>query len=95
MSIPNNIQVVDSNKTIEPVEVTLAELLAEENNALNNSKPAIKYANRLVKIRQVVKSASYIKGNPRFYGLIQNNGEGKDTLTYSYNTRKKLQLSQR
>ena len=86
LSIPNNIQVVDSNKTIEPVEVTLAELLAEENNALNNSKPAIKYANRLVKIRQVVKSASYIKGNPRFYGLIQNNGEGKDTLTYSYNT---------
>ena len=86
LSIPNNIQVVDSNKTVEPVEVTIAELLAEENNALNNGKPAIKYANRLVKIRQAVKSASFIKGNPRFYGLIQNNGEGKDTLTYSYNT---------
>ncbi len=86
LSIPNNIQVVDSNKTVEPVEVTIAELLAEENNALNNGKPAIKYANRLVKIRQVVRSASYIKGNLRFYGLIQNNGEGKDTLTYSYNT---------
>ena len=86
LSIPNNIQVVDSNKTVEPIEVTIAELLKEENDAINNGKPAIKYANRLVKLRKVVKSASYVKGNPRLFGLIQENGEEKDTLTYSFNT---------
>ena len=86
LSIPSNIQIVDSNKTIAPVEVTIAELLAEENNAINNGRPAIKYANRLIKIKNVVKSTSYIKGNPRFYGLIQDNGTTKDTLTYSMST---------
>ena len=85
LSIPSNIQIVDSNKTIAPVEVTIAELLEEENNAINNGRPAIKYANRLVKIRQVVKSASWIK-TPKNYALIQNNGTTKDTLIYSTNT---------
>ncbi|MEE1090024.1 MAG: chitobiase/beta-hexosaminidase C-terminal domain-containing protein, partial [Paludibacteraceae bacterium] len=86
LSVPSNIQVVDSNKTVEPVEVTIAELLAEENNAINNGKPAIKYANRLVKIRQAKRSASWLKNNARLYGLIQNNGEKQDTLTYASNT---------
>ena len=86
LTIPNNIQVVDSNKTVEPVEVTIAELLAEENNAINNGKPAIKYANRLVKIRQAKRSTSWLKNNARLYGLIQSNGEKQDTLTYASNT---------
>lgn len=86
LSIPNNIQVVDSNKTVEPVEVTIAQLLEEENNALNNGRPAIKYANRLITIRQAKRSASWIKNNPRLYGLIQSNGEKQDTLTYASNT---------
>ena len=86
LSIPNNIQVVDSGKTVEPIEVTIAELLKEEDDAINNGIPATKYANRLVKIRKITKTASWVKNNPRFYGLIQNNGEEKDTLIYSTNT---------
>ena len=86
MSIPNNLTVIDSLKTLEPVEVTIEELLKEEYDAINNSRPAIKYANRLVKITKVKKSASWVKNNPRFFGLIQENGADKDTLIYSTNT---------
>ena len=86
LSVPNSIQVVDSGKTVEPIEVTIAELLKEEDDAINNGIPATKYANRLVKIRKITKTASWIKNNPRLFGLIQNNGEEKDTLTYSTNT---------
>lgn len=86
LTIPNNITIVDTLGTLEPVEVTIAELLAEENNAINNGKPAIKYANRLVKIRQAKRSASWLKNNVRLYGLIQSNGEKQDTLTYASNT---------
>ena len=82
LSIPNNIQVVDSNKTIEPIEVTIAELLQEEDNAINNGKPAIKYANRLVKISKVVKGTKWIGNNSRVWPLIQNG----DTLAYAMNT---------
>lgn len=84
LSIPNSILVVDSGKTIEPIEVTIAELLKEENDAINNGRPAIKYANRLVKIRKVVKGDKYIGNNPRIWPLIQNG----DTLTYATNTLK-------
>lgn len=86
LSVPNSIQVVDSGKTVEPIEVTIAELLKEEDDAINNGIPATKYANRLVKIRKITKTASWIKNNPRLFGLIQNNGEEKDTLAYSTNT---------
>lgn len=86
LSVPNSIQVVDSGKTVEPIEVTIAELLKEEDDAINNGIPATKYANRLVKIRKITKTASWIKNNPKLFGLIQNNGEEKDTLTYSTNT---------
>ena len=86
LTIPNNITIVDTLGTLEPVEVTIAELLAEENNAINNGKPAIKYANRLVKIRQAKRSTSWLKNNARLYGLIQSNGEKQDTLTYASNT---------
>ena len=86
IAIPNNLTVIDSLKTLEPVEVTIEELLKEENDAINNGRPAIKYANRLVKITKVKKSASWVKNNPRFFGLIQENGADKDTLIYSTNT---------
>ena len=82
LSVPSNIQVVDSNKTIEPVVVTIAELLEEENNAINNGRPAIKYANRLIKIKNVVKGTKWIGNNARVYPLIQ----GEDTLAYATNT---------
>ena len=82
LSVPSNIQVVDSNKTIAPVEVTIAELLEEENNAINNGRAAIKYANRLVKIKNVVKGTKWIGNNARVYPLIQ----GEDTLAYAINT---------
>ena len=82
LSVPSNIQVVDSNKTIAPVEVTIAELLEEENNAINNGRAAIKYANRLVKIKNVVKGTRLIGNNARVYPLIQ----GEDTLAYATNT---------
>lgn len=82
LSVPSNIQVVDSNKTIAPVEVTIAELLEEENNAINNGRAAIKYANRLVKIKNVVKGTKWIGNNARVYPLIQ----GEDTLAYATNT---------
>ncbi|MBO5086090.1 MAG: chitobiase/beta-hexosaminidase C-terminal domain-containing protein [Paludibacteraceae bacterium] len=82
LTIPNNITIVDTLGTLEPVEVTIAELLAEENDAINNGKPAIKYANRLVKIRQAKRSTSWLKNNARLYGLIQSN----DTLPYASNT---------
>ena len=82
LSVPSNIQVVDSNKTIAPVEVTIAELLEEENNAINNGRAAIKYANRLVKIKNVVKGTRWIGNNARVYPLIQ----GEDTLAYATNT---------
>lgn len=86
IAIPNSLTVIDSLKTLEPVEVTIEELLKEENDAINNGRPAIKYANRLVKITKVKKSASWVKNNPRFFGLIQENGADKDTLIYSTNT---------
>ena len=86
MAIPNSLTVIDSLKTLEPVEVTIEELLREENDAINNGRPAIKYANRLVKITKVKKTASWVKNNPRFFGLIQENGADKDTLIYSTNT---------
>ncbi|MBR5238868.1 MAG: chitobiase/beta-hexosaminidase C-terminal domain-containing protein [Paludibacteraceae bacterium] len=82
LSIPNTVQVIDSFQTLEPAVVTIEELLAEENNALNNNIPAIKYANRLVKINKTKRSASFVNGNPRVYGLVQ----GDYTLPYSTNT---------
>ena len=82
ISLPSTVQVVDSFQTLEPVVVTIEELLAEENNALNNNIPAIKYANRLVKINKTKRSASWVNGNSRIYGLVQ----GDYTLPYSTNT---------
>jgi hypothetical protein len=82
LTIPNNITIVDTLGTLEPVEVTIAELLQEENNAVKNGIPAIKYANRLIKIRKVVKGTRWIGNNARVYPLIQ----GNDTLPYASNT---------
>lgn len=79
LSIPNNIQIVDSGRTIEPTEITFADILEEEDNAINNGKPAIKYANRLVKINKIVDGKNPDRKNG---WLVQ----GGDTILYSKTT---------
>lgn len=79
LSIPNNIQIVDSGRTIEPTEITFADILKEEDNAINNGRPAIKYANRLVKINKIVDGKNPDRKNG---WLIQ----GGDTILYSKTT---------
>ena len=79
LSIPNNIQIVDSGRTIEPTEITFADILEEEDNAINNGRPAIKYANRLVKINKIVDGKNPDRKNG---WLVQ----GGDTILYSKTT---------
>ena len=86
LAIPSNLTIVDSLQSLEPIEVTIEELLQEEAAAVNENRAAIKYANRLVKITKVLKTASYVKNNPRLFGLVQTIGAEKDTLIYSTNT---------
>ena len=73
------IQITDSI-AINPIDVTVAELNADE-KAIANGETS-KYANRLVRIKGIKKGKKWIGSNPRVYPFIQ----GNDTLAYATNT---------
>lgn len=74
------IQVIDSNAVVKPLDITIAELNADEKAIAEGN--ISEYANRLVRLNGVKKGTKWIGSNPRIYPLIQD----EDTLAYSTNT---------
>ena len=77
----DNFKIV-GKKVIEPMDVTVAQLLEEE-KAAKNGEIASKYANRLVRLHGVKKTARQIGKDPKIYGLSQG---GINVLPYSTTT---------
>lgn len=75
-----NIEVLESNVVAKPIDVTIAELNADEKAVKEGA--ISQYANRLVRLNGIKKGSKWIGNNPRVYPLIQ----GEDTLAYAVNT---------
>lgn len=75
-----NIEVLESNVVVKPIDVTIAELNADE-DAIKEGVIS-KFANRLVRINGAINGTKWVGANPKIFPLIQ----GEDTLTYSTNT---------
>lgn len=74
------IQVIDSNVVVKPLDITIAELNADEKAIAEGN--ISEYANRLVRLNGVKKGTRWIGNNSRVYPLIQD----EDTLAYATNT---------
>lgn len=75
-----NIQIVDTNVVVKPLDITIAELNADE-DAIKEGAIS-EFANRLVRLNGVINGTKWVGANPKIFPLIQ----GEDTLTYYTNT---------
>lgn len=76
-----NIEVLESNVVVKPIDVTIAELNADEDAIANGEMP--KFANHLVKLNGVKKAKN---SYGRTYYLVQDN----DTLSFNQSTLQKV-----